>query len=134
MDIQKDALLRVVKATRASIRLAKTMQNLLVDTNSWTWADEISGQLCDALFELSGEKLESGQDFLKDSMTMKILKGDMDDESVTEWILLKDRIRQRLDGNFNYVPQPKPNIFSAEEMNELFRKNGGYSTPEGSWT
>lgn len=131
MDIQKGALLRVVKATRASIRLAENMNKLMVD-KSWSWADEIAGQLTDALFEISGEKLESGQDFYKDSATMMVLTGDMSDEGVTDWFIMKDKIRNRLDGKAE-VQMPKPNTMSPEKMKELYQQNGGYCSPEGDW-
>ena len=132
MDIQRDALLCVVKAARASIRLAKNMNKLMVDGKCWSWADEIAGQLADALFEISGEKLESGQDFFKDSATMMVLTGDMSDEGVTDWFIMKDRIRNRLDGKAE-VHMPKPNVMSPEKVKELYQKNGGYCSPEGDW-
>lgn len=132
MDIQKDALLRVVKATRAAIRLAENTNKLMVDGKAWTWADEIAGQLADALFIISGEKLESGQDFFKDSATMMVLTGDMSDEGVTNWFIMMDRIRKRLDGKVE-VQMPKPNVMNPEKMKELYQQNGGYQSPEGEW-
>lgn len=132
MKISRDALMRVVKAARASIRLAETMNKLTVDGKSWTWADEIASQLADALFITSGEKLESGQDFFKDSTTMMVLTGDMSDEGVTNWFIMMDRIRKRLDGKVE-VQMPKPNIMRVEKMTELYQQNGGYCSPEGDW-
>lgn len=132
MEISRDALLRVVKAARAAIRLAETMNKLMVDGKAWTWADEIAGQLADALFEISGEKLESGQDFFKDSATMMVLTGDMSDEGVTDWFIMKDRIRNRLDGKVE-VQMPKPNICTTAEIFKMFNENGGYQSPEGEW-
>lgn len=132
MEIKKDALLRVVKATRMSMRMAECMKGLLADENAWTTADMIAGFLKDALFCIAGEELTVGENFLENSMTMRLLTGDMDDESVTDWFIMMDNIRNR-----HLKPQgeelPKPQTMSKEDMRSLYQKNGGYMTPEGDW-
>ena len=131
MEISKDALLRVVKATRTSMRQAKAMQMLISEEKTWTTADTISGLLLDALFEMSGEKLDLKQDF-KDSNTMRLFTGDMSDEGVTDWLIMMDNIRR------NHMPQedvrqPKPQTMEKKEVRKLFKENGGYQSPEGEW-
>ena len=127
MEISRDALLRVVKGTRMSLRLAENMKALLINKKSGTWADEISGQLSDAVFTMIDEKLHVGQTF-EDSMTMRILNGDMSDGAVTDWIMTMDRVRRR---HLNPAPaedeQPSaPHTISKERLNELYEQNGGY--------
>ena len=41
--MNKDALLRVVKAARMSLKLAEDTKKLLVNEHQQTWADEIAG-------------------------------------------------------------------------------------------
>lgn len=130
MEITKDALLRVVKAARLSMKLAKDTQQMLFEKGSWTVSDEIAGQLASALFVVSCEKLDAGKDFNEDSMTMRLLKGELDDETVTDWFIMMEKIDKRLHSN----EQPTPQIRSKEETADLYKKNGGYRcTPEGEW-
>lgn len=125
MEIQRDALLRVVKAARLSLRMAEDMKNLLVCHNSRTIPDDISGQLCDALFYMCHEKLESSQDFIRDSETMKLLKSRMSDVDVTDALIQLEK------KNAIHVPC----TFSREEFNANYEKVGGYryQIPEGDW-
>ena len=123
MEIQRDALLRVVKAARLSLRMAEDMKNLLVCCNSRTIPDDISGQLCDALFYMCHEKLESSQDFIRDSETMKLLKSRMSDGDVTDALIQLEK------KNSIHIPC----TFSQEEFNANYEKVGGYryQMPEG---
>lgn len=132
MEITRDALLRIVKATRMSMALAETLQNLVVGKGRSTWADEIAGFLKDAVFMMSKEELPSGKSY-DDSMTNRILTGDLDDADVTDWILWKNRIYDRVNPDGKAVQQPAPNIMKPEDMQKLYRKNGGYLSPEGEW-
>lgn len=131
MEISKDALLRVVKATRSSMKQAEIMQQLIPEKNVWTWSDHIAGFLQDALFDMSGEKLSTGQDF-ENSNTMRLLTGDMSDEAVADWLIMMDKIRR------NHLPheevqQPKPQIMDPKLVKDMYDKNGGYTSPEGEW-
>lgn len=128
MEIQRDALLRIVKATRSAMTLAETMQKLMSGTGQYTIADDISGFLQDALYKISGEQLSVGRNYVEDSTTHRLLTGDMCDEAVTDWFIMMDKIRNRIavDGTI----QPRPNTISRDNFRELFRKNGGYMVVE----
>jgi len=118
MTIGKDALLRVVKATRIALHLAEDTRKQLV-SGGWTWADEISGMLCDVLFSIAGETLEPNQDFRKHSRTYMLLAGDLSDGEVTdEFIRLAEA---------NAPKMPAPILMTEDERNAL------YGTPEGEW-
>lgn len=133
MEITKDALLRIVKTARLAMNAAETMQKLMVNSGGWTWADEISGQLVDSLFILSGEHLAAGKDFNNDSMTMRLLTSDMTDNAVADWFIMINKIRRKFTDED--VKQPKPKIVSKEEEQRMYVQSGGYKyTPEGEWT
>lgn len=142
MEITRDALLRVVKSARLAMKTAETIQDLMMEKGRWTMADEIAGLLSDALFRMSGEELAAGKDFNKDSMTMRLLKGDMSDGAVADWFMMMSRIRDRISGELvadkmvvgESVTQPKPHTTTTGETYELYLRNGGYHyTPEGEF-
>lgn len=127
MEIERDALLRIVRATRSCMKLVEAMEALLIDKNAWTVPDEIAGDLKDALFILSGEKLSEKESF-DDSRTMKLLKSDMDDGTVADWFLMMDRLNKRIE-----TVQPKPQTISKEELQQMHQQNNGGYTPEGEF-
>lgn len=129
MEIERDALLRIVKATRMAMRLAENIQKLFVDQAPWSVADEIAGQLADALFMMNCDSAERP---FADSMTMRLLKGDLNDEAVTDWFLMMVRIDQRRHQHEESA-MPEPQTMSKEEVRAMHETNGGYMTPEGDW-
>lgn len=131
MEISRDALMRVVKAARMATKQAEVMQMLMMEKKVWTTADEIASFLQDAIFILSGEELATGQPF-DSSNTMRLLTGDMDDDGVTDWLLMMDNIRRKHLPQ-GEVKQPAPQTMSKVEMKDLYRKFGGYQSPEGEW-
>lgn len=135
MEINRDALLRVVKATRTALKMKETFEGLMIDKNTWTIADEIYGQLFDALFILGGEKLAVG-DGVENSTTDRLIKGDMSDGGVTDWLLMMDRIRKHIEPELveDKIEQPKPQTITNEKFQDLYRRYGGYTSPEGEWT
>lgn len=116
--MSRDALMRVVKACRMSVRLADDTKKLLFDKTNWTIADEIGGFLCDALFEYSGEQLVAGQDFTRDSQTYKLLTANLSDDEVTDRLMAMARE--------NEVKQPKPNFISRDEFATMVNRGYGY--------
>lgn len=129
MEITNDTLMRVVKAAREALSLAETlsksMDSILNRRGTTTVADDIAGNLADALFQLSGEKLGPEQDFFNDSQVMGLLMGPRSDAFVTRMIAeMHDKATKA----------PAPQTISAEHIREMFKKNGGYMmTPEGDW-
>jgi len=130
MEIERDALLQVVKATRMALRLAESTQKLFLDKAPWSVADEISGQLADALFKVSHDKADRP---FGDSTTMRLLKGDLSDEAVTDWFYMMYRIDKRLNQQEEPV-LPKPQTMNKEDVRTMYNANGGYMSPEGEWT
>ena len=121
MEMNRDALLRIVKAARQSMKIAKVFGSLLIDNKGWTLPDEMTGNLKDALFTLAGETLGPGEQF-KDSMTERLLTSDMSDEGVTDFFLMKSRADSRI----RQAEQPKPNIIDRQGFNVFYDLNGGY--------
>lgn len=134
MKISRDALVRVVRAARKTMKMANTMQGLMAEKNMETVADIIFGDLADALFYISGETLVNKS--FDESTVMRLLNGDMDDESVADWLIMMSRIEERIrsgEEKKEEVVQPKPCTFSREEFMNTLQRNGGYTTPEGEW-
>jgi hypothetical protein len=125
MEIKRDALLQVVKAARAALRLAEDFRPMLIDPRNETHADWIAWHLTEALFLMSNETLSAGQDFGKDSNTMRMLKSDNSDGAVTDWFIMMDKIRKRVSEQEPEIKQPAPQIMEADEVDKLRRQNGG---------
>lgn len=125
MEISRDALLRIVKATRQSMRFAEIIGSMLIDHHGWTLPDETAGNLKDALFDMLGESLAPGQQF-KDSTTERLLTGDMSDEAVADFIIMKNRLSDRI----GTVEQPKPNTIDNPTFVLFHAMNGGYMCGE----
>ena len=123
MEISRDALMRVVSATRMSISMAEDMRKLQADPTNRSMADVITGLLTDSLLTFVGEKLDSGQDLWRDSKTIKILTCDLArDEEATQMLLAEYR--------YNHPQQPKPHFPDREEMKKQAAAGFGYMAPE----
>lgn len=132
MEISREALLLVIKATRAAMRMAEDMQRMVLGKGETT-ADQIAGYLEDALLIISGEQQPDGKMMdLDNSETERLLTSDLlDDDSVAGWFFMMNSIREK-----HLAPKeglPKPQTMSKEDMRDLYQKNGGYMTPEGDW-
>lgn len=124
MEIGREAVKPIVKATRMAMKLADDLHPILMEKHGQTWADEIWGQLADALFIMSNEKLTPGQNF-NESNTMRMLKSDNSDGAVTDWFIMMDKIRKRVSEPEPEIKQPAPQIMEANEVDKLRKQNGG---------
>ena len=119
------------------MRLADGISEVLT-RNGFTVVDDVVGFLQDALYTISNEKERNGEkaeDNFDDSMTMRLLKSDMDDKSVTDWFFMMESINTKINAiKPQDIQLPPPQIMSKEDMSELYKKNGGYMSPEGEWT
>lgn len=122
MEIRADALLRVVRACRVSIKLAEALKYVMTDDTD-TVADNIAGDLQEALCKIAREKLGPGQDYQADSEVYKLLTSDKSDGAVTLKIA-KMCIRND--------EQPKPQIMSPDDVRNLHAIAGGYQAPEST--
>ena len=130
MELTRDALLRIVKATRRAMKFAAAMQELL-DEKVPTIADRIAGDLQDALFDIIQDT--NPGDF-KDSTTVRLLEGPIDDEGVTDTFIMFGKVNERLNRiEQEAVAQPKPQVSSEDDFLKMYKQNGGYMTPEGDW-
>ena len=130
MEVSMNVLLKLVKATRMADRLAQDAKCMLPDRKGWTMIDEISGILCDVLFDISGEQLEPKEDFVNDSNTMYLIRSRLSDEIVRDIFCRMSECR-------DLVEQPEPNLISKEEFDRMYERNGGYrckESSEGEWT
>ena len=131
MEISRDALLLVIKATRMSMKMTEAMEAFMIDKKSWTLADEVSAHLKDALFITIGEPENVEKNF-EDSMTVRLLTSDMSDGAVADYIIMMNKIRKHIEQE--EVQQPKPQIASKESMQKMYVQSGGYQyTPEGEF-
>ena len=132
MEISREALLLVIKATRTAMRMAEDMQRMVLGKGETT-ADQIAGYLEDALLIISGEQQRDGKMMdLDNSETERLLTSDLlDDDSVAGWFFMMNSIREKHLATKEELP--KPQTMSKEDMRDLYQKNGGYMTPEGDW-
>ena len=134
MEISKDALMRVIKATRLSMKLAEDTQKLFAEKGITSVADIIAGDLADSIFIISNEHLAQVGDF-SDSQTMKILKSDLDEETAAELFEIRSRVYDSVFKGKEEPEQPKPHTFEKTDFTKLYEQFGGYThcTPEGEW-
>lgn len=137
MEISREALIRIVCAARTAKKMVQALEALLIVRNAMTVPDQIFGNLADALFCMSGEKLTEKQDFDRDSRTMELLNSDMSNADAADAFIHMAWQNSR----------PKPPEFPwPDSMEEQVRKNGGFTpktgyvppketdeTPEGEW-
>ena len=117
MNEIKDALLRMVKAAR----IANEMDGHLCRWGGDNPYRELYCLMFDAIYHLIGEHTDK----MEESVTHKMLTAPfLDDERRAACLAHIYEV--------NHVTTP--HTFEKDEMQENFRKNGGYETPEGDWT
>lgn len=116
MNISRDALSRVVSATRRVHNISGVIATL-TNATSENLADHACGELADALFLISGER---GSDDFNCSRTYNLLFSSClsNEEVADELIRMADA---------NKPKQPAPILMTQEEYDAL------YGTPEGEW-
>ena len=117
MNFERDAILRIVTATRLSMNLANMLSPIAMDSE--TTADRIWGLLGDALFSATGDTNEHN-DFFRTQTYKFLASDDMTDEEVADEFI-------RMAWWRNAVRQPGPILMTDAERNVL------YGTPEGEW-
>lgn len=129
MQIQKDALLRVIKAAREARRQAEILRQLTAGGIGEVPMDNIYGWLTDALFHMSNEPDGPNYDAHFQYFEDMLFDTGKPDGDVADWIIAEAR---------KEAPEiPKPNLISRDKFNEMIEKSGcGYrckATPEGEW-
>lgn len=115
----KHALLRMVRVARDMKELSDAFRKM--GFNDGPMFDAY-GNAMDAIYSLIGESVTE----FESSLTyMCIVRDGLSDKECVE--MLYDRFMKNTE-------QPKPVTTERDEMRDLFKKNGGYMTPEGDWT
>ena len=136
MDRMKDALLRVVKAADGIEDLRKAFVKIGINDNALY---EIRGQLVDAVSYMIGENDEVREEFGDSTAYCVLTNPDLAVDQRMEKLLAEYRKNTSLQAYDEHIldhpEQPKPNVMSREEFDEMYRRNGGYryETPEGDW-
>ena len=121
MNFERDAILRVVMATRLSMNLANMLSPIAMDSE--TIADRIFGLLGDTLFYATRDTNEHN-DFYRTQTYKLLTSDDITDEQATDaFIEMAGR---------NTVRQPEPILMTPEERQVLYG-NERKETPEGGW-
>lgn len=128
--MNRDAVLRVVRASRRAMRLSKILEGLYVGKGD-NLADEIFGDLSGALFNFIHEKLTPEQRFDTDSTTMRILTGDLNDEAAADAFIMFARIHEKLHAEPKEAEQPKPQTMTKEELETFFNQNRDHGYQPG---
>lgn len=102
-------VLKQVKAARMAERMAEATAAFMLDGKRWTVADEVYGQLLDAL-RLCGEKAGN---HIEIDVLESMLTSDMSDGEIAKKICAGSDM-------------PKPNIVDDAKRRELAEKNGYY--------
>ena len=119
MNNIKDALLRMVRIARDMKELSDAFRKM--GFNDGPMFDAY-GNAMDAIYSLVGESVSE----FESSLTyMCIVRDGLPEEACAE--MLYDKFLQ-------HNGQPKPVTTERDEMRDMFKKNGGYMTPEGDWT
>ena len=123
MEISIEALAKIVSATRQAMFVDETLRMLGTARHGESVPEKVAGDLMDVLFELSGEVLDPGQDFINDSKTAKlVLNHTIPTEQVA--LALKKMNKQSI-----RIPPPK--FYSRQEIENFLETGGGYGPDYG---
>ena len=84
MEISDKSVLKLVTSARCVMRFSDDLNALLCTNCKESILTSILCDLCDVLFDGSGEVLRFDQDFNEDSKTMKLLRSELGDEDVAK--------------------------------------------------
>ena len=127
MEITRDAVLRIVSATRETARLEEIVRQLTFHGNGDNAVNPILGTLLDVIFEMTGETSDVDSEFERSMANQLIYNDELTDEEVTDRIIeLHERSKPKM---------PKPHTVNRDQYMEMIRKFSGYKpeTPEGEW-
>ena len=127
MDGVKDALLRMVRTTMFLKKMAEAYTTLGLNDNPH---HEAFGDLCDAIYSLIGEHTE---EFDKSVTWIAVNAPFLTEERRTE-MLMSEYEKNHYACPNREPKQPKPYTITKKEYDKMFKKNGGYTAPEGDWT
>lgn len=124
MESVRNALRKIVKADRRIQELRELYIKVGLNDDPLF---ETHGDLMDAVYTIIGEHLDGE---FEDSITALAMETPfLNNERRVEMLMAEYRK--------NHPEQPKPNTIKAEEILDLYKKNGGYTStiisPEGEW-
>ena len=109
MKVTKDALLRVIRATRRASRMAEMLQSEACP-GGLNVMDDISGDLQDSLMMMAGEEGN-----YENTVVFRVLNSDTEPEDCAAVLL-----------NTFPAPQPKPVFFSEDAIRRMNEQPGAY--------
>ena len=122
MNLNRDALMRMVEATRNAMTLSVNIRRM-AGTDDCNSADIIVGELMDALHSVTGgTALGPDDDFTQMDVYRTITNEMLTNEMVAD--LFMDMAVPKM---------PKPNLVSRDRLNEMLDNCGYRPTPEGEW-
>lgn len=123
MNEIRDALLRMVKATRFLKKMSKAYAVIGWDENPH---HEMYGDMMDAIYYLIGEHVN---EFDKSVTWLAINAPYLTDERRTE-LLMSEYLKNNPNA---HIEQPRPSFISPKELRKMMEDSGGYMAPEGDW-
>jgi len=116
----RDALLRMVRAAMKAKKMQEHYLKIGIDDQPWF---EIWGDILDGIYHLIGERTDP----FEESATYMVMHAP---------ILSDERRAKMLYAEYKkHSPeQPRPNILQPGKFADMYKKSGGYQTPEGDWT
>lgn len=117
----EDALLRMVKAGLETAEMQKNYLDVGLDDGPLF---EIYGNILEGIYALIGEHTEE----FSDSVTHLVMS--------VPYLTAERRAKMLMAEfrkNFPQADIPAPMFVTEQERRDLFRKNGGYMSPEGDW-
>ena len=116
----RDALLRMVRAGMKTKAMQEKYLEIGMDDQPWF---DIWGDILDGIYFLIGEHTQT----FEESTTYIVMDAP---------ILSEERRVKMLYYEYekNHPVQPKPHTYEVEELADMYRRNGGYMTPEGDWS
>lgn len=125
MEISRDAILRIVRSARMTMKISDGMKALcgVDDINA---ADEVVNELAEVIYEIvDGKQLKFNQDFMStDVLQLLFNMNKAVDETVDDMMKLYEQ---------NHPEMPKPNLVSRDKLNEMLGNCGYRPTAEGEW-
>lgn len=126
MEIKKDALMRMIKATRMALEISENIQKLC-GNESINAADYLSNELIEALYDIvDGRRMNVNDQFTDKEAVKLVMDTELSESDATDALLkLYDQ---------NHPAMPKPNLVNRDKLNEMLDNCGYRPTAEGEWS
>ncbi len=126
MEIGKDAIMRMVRATRMAVEMSENIQKLCGNDNVNT-ADYLSNELIEALYDIvDGRRMNVNDQFMDKEAVKLVMDTELSESDAADGLLkLYEQIHPAM---------PKPNLVSRDKLNEMLGNCGYRPTAEREWS